>query len=103
MADKIVLMHAGNVEQIGAPLDLYDRPANQFVAGFIGSPAMNFISGSITSAGFEADGVTLPLPEDVSGGRAAYGIRPEHFVLRQMACPLPSFSLSRWGRKSRST
>ena len=43
MADKIVVMHDGRVEQIGAPLELYDRPDNLFVAGFIGSPAMNFI------------------------------------------------------------
>ena len=47
MADKIVVMHDGRVEQIGAPLDLYDRPDNQFVAGFIGSPAMNFLHGTI--------------------------------------------------------
>ena len=47
MADKIVVLNAGRVEQIGAPLELYDRPANQFVAGFIGSPAMNFIPGTI--------------------------------------------------------
>ena len=46
MADKIVVMHDGSVEQIGAPLDLYDDPANLFVAGFIGSPAMNFIEGT---------------------------------------------------------
>ena len=46
MADKIVVMHDGLVEQIGAPLELYDRPANIFVAGFIGSPAMNFLKGS---------------------------------------------------------
>ena len=45
MADKIVVMHDGIVEQIGAPLELYDRPANLFVAGFIGSPAMNFLPG----------------------------------------------------------
>jgi len=45
MADKIVVMNAGRVEQIGSPLALYDDPANQFVAGFIGSPAMNFLSG----------------------------------------------------------
>jgi multiple sugar transport system ATP-binding protein len=47
MADKIVVMHDGLVEQIGAPLELYDRPANLFVAGFIGSPAMNFLKGTI--------------------------------------------------------
>src|SRR5688500_5849796 len=49
MADKIVVMHDGLVEQIGAPLDLYDRPDNQFVAGFIGSPAMNFLRGRIAA------------------------------------------------------
>jgi len=81
MADKIVVMNAGKVEQIGAPLDLYDRPANQFVAGFIGSPSMNFIGGEITAAGFVAAGVTLPLPAGATGGNAVYGIRPEHFEL----------------------
>ncbi|MBW9072500.1 ABC transporter ATP-binding protein, partial [Agrobacterium deltaense] len=60
MADKIVVMNAGRVEQCGAPLELYDRPANPFVAGFIGSPAMNFIKGRLTANGFEADGVVLP-------------------------------------------
>ncbi len=65
MADKIVVMHDGIVEQIGSPLDLYDHPDNQFVAGFIGSPAMNFIKGKIVvdgSTSFQADnGATLPL------------------------------------------
>ena len=65
MADKIVVMHDGIVEQIGTPLELYDRPDNQFVAGFIGSPAMNFLKGKVKangSAGFEGpNGVKLPL------------------------------------------
>src|SRR6516164_3781650 len=65
MADKIVVMHDGRVEQIGAPLELYDRPANLFVAGFIGSPAMNFLNGRIRANGrlqFEAEnGIELPL------------------------------------------
>ena len=47
MADKIVVMHDGAVEQVGSPLELYDRPANVFVAGFIGSPAMNFVAGRV--------------------------------------------------------
>ncbi|KKB85933.1 sugar ABC transporter ATP-binding protein [Devosia limi DSM 17137] len=83
MADKIVVMNAGRVEQIGAPLDLYDRPANQFVAGFIGSPAMNFIAGTITAEGFAAAGATLPLPPGTgnTGAQAVYGIRPEHLAL----------------------
>jgi multiple sugar transport system ATP-binding protein len=88
MADKIVVMHDGLVEQIGAPLELYDRPENLFVAGFIGSPAMNFIRGTVRangSASFEGPaGVTLPLPRtpDAWNGRpAVYGVRPEHFTL----------------------
>jgi multiple sugar transport system ATP-binding protein len=85
MADKIVVMHDGIVEQIGAPLDLYDRPANQFVAGFIGSPAMNFIKGRIDGAGFKADaGFSMPIagaPAASSGKAAIYGLRPEHIRL----------------------
>jgi multiple sugar transport system ATP-binding protein len=89
MADKIVVMHDGIVEQIGSPLDLYDRPANQFVAGFIGSPAMNFLKGKIAvngSASFEGpNGVKLPLgaaaPAGAAGQPAVYGIRPEHFTI----------------------
>jgi multiple sugar transport system ATP-binding protein len=88
MADKIVVMHDGLVEQIGTPLELYDKPDNQFVAGFIGSPAMNFLRGTVKAngaLGFEGpNGVHLPLanPPRNSGGRAAvYGIRPEHFTV----------------------
>ena len=81
MADKIVVMRDGRVEQIGAPLDLYDNPANTFVAGFIGSPSMNFLHGKVeTPDTFLADGgARLPLPIAAQPGRAVvYGIRPEH-------------------------
>ncbi len=89
MADKIVVMHDGIVEQIGAPLELYDNPANVFVAGFIGSPAMNFLRGNIRTNGsapsVETDsGVSLPLagaPDASEGMPVVYGIRPEHFTL----------------------
>jgi multiple sugar transport system ATP-binding protein len=88
MADKIVVMHDGIVEQIGTPLELYDNPANQFVAGFIGSPAMNFLKGTVRvngSAMFEGpNGVKLPVanaPASANGASAVYGIRPEHFTL----------------------
>jgi multiple sugar transport system ATP-binding protein len=88
MADKIVVMHDGIVEQIGAPLDLYDRPDNLFVAGFIGSPAMNLLKGKIKlngAAAFEGpNGVQLPLagaPSGADGRPAVYGIRPEHFTI----------------------
>jgi multiple sugar transport system ATP-binding protein len=88
MADKIVVMHDGVVEQMGTPLELYDTPANQFVAGFIGSPAMNFLKGKVKSngsAGFEGpNGVKLPLktaPANSEGQPAVYGVRPEHFTI----------------------
>jgi len=88
MADKIVVMHDGIVEQIGTPLDLYDKPDNQFVAGFIGSPAMNFLKGTVKvngTAGFVGpNGVKLPLggvPGNSDGRPAVYGIRPEHFTI----------------------
>jgi multiple sugar transport system ATP-binding protein len=88
MADKIVVMHDGLVEQIGAPLELYDRPQNLFVAGFIGSPAMNFLRGTLRVNGATAfegpGGVRLPLAAAPSGGDGKpviYGIRPEHFTI----------------------
>ena len=89
MADRIVVMQLGVVEQVGAPLDLYDRPENLFVAGFIGSPAMNFIDAKIKRNGagpvaVAGDGTQLPLPSD-SGGKdgqsIVYGVRPEHLDL----------------------
>jgi multiple sugar transport system ATP-binding protein len=84
-----VVMRDGVVEQIGDPLGLYDGPANTFVAGFIGSPAMNIIPGTARAAGGAleiafADGVTLPMPPGVraeDGRPLLYGIRPEHFAV----------------------
>ncbi|MBY0298790.1 MAG: sn-glycerol-3-phosphate ABC transporter ATP-binding protein UgpC [Methylobacterium sp.] len=93
MADKIVVMHDGHVEQIGAPLELYDRPDNMFVAGFIGSPAMNFLKGQVTGGSFRTDGgLTLPLPtrgaRPAEGQRAVYGLRPEHVRLTEGGVPV---------------
>ena len=95
MADKIVVMRDGRVEQIGAPLDLYDRPESVFVAGFIGSPAMNFLHGRIgTRDGrrvFLTDsGLPLPLPAtDLADGHAVtYGIRPEHIGIADDGIPV---------------
>ncbi len=88
MADQIVVMHDGIVEQIGSPLQLYDRPNNRFVAGFIGSPAMNFIDGTVrlgaTPHVEAAGGARLPLPPDTKvadGKPVVFGIRPEHLDL----------------------
>jgi multiple sugar transport system ATP-binding protein len=89
MADRIVVMRDGRVEQVGDPLALYDRPVNTFVAGFIGSPAMNLIPGvaRVNGAGASVDfgeGVTLPVPPGASaadGQPVLYGMRPEHCSL----------------------
>jgi len=83
MADRIVVMHDGIIEQIGTPLELYDRPSNLFVAQFIGSPAMNVIAGVLRGSGsateVEAAGTRWPVPAQIGGsdGQAVhYGIRP---------------------------
>ncbi len=89
LADRIVAMHGGVVQQVGTPLDLYDRPANLFVAGFIGSPGMNFLEGRYHtgSGGAEfrlADGTAIPLSPRgglADGAPATLGIRPEHVSL----------------------
>jgi len=84
MADRIVVMRDGIVEQVGAPLDLYDRPVNTFVASFIGSPSMNFLKGTATNDSGVAleGGAHLPLPASLdASGEVTYGIRPEHLAL----------------------
>ena len=88
MADRIVVMHDGRIEQIGTPLELYDRPRNLFVAQFIGSPAMNVVEGTVRRAGGAASvevggGVRWPLhgAPGAEGQAVAYGIRPEHLTL----------------------
>jgi multiple sugar transport system ATP-binding protein len=89
MADRIVVMSNGNIEQIGAPLEVYDNPVNTFVAGFIGSPGINLIKGTVHRDGGRAgvrtsDGTTLPIREDApvrEGDAVIYGVRPEHIAI----------------------
>ena len=88
MADKIVVMQDGSVEQIGAPLELYDRPANLFVAGFIGSPAMNFLKGKVAPNGarrLQGAGRRAAAARSgaarTDGQPVVYGVRPEHFTI----------------------
>ena len=92
MADKIVVMHDGIVEQLGAPLELYDRPANTFVATFIGSPAMNMLDGTIGADGASvelAGGTRVPTPglKTDPGRKVVFGIRPEHLTLGGAGIP----------------
>ncbi|MHA6732045.1 ABC transporter ATP-binding protein [Devosia sp. A369] len=85
MADRIVVMHSGIIEQVGTPLELYDRPANRFVAGFIGSPAMNFLEGRLVGGAFvTTDGTQIRLdtiPANSDGRRVILGVRPEHVAI----------------------
>jgi ABC-type sugar transport system ATPase subunit len=79
MADKIVVLNAGRIEQVGAPMELYNRPATEFVAGFIGAPAMNFLRIQRQDGQAIVEGTSLgPAPADT----VKLGIRPEHIVLR---------------------
>ena len=95
MGDKIVVMKDGRIEQTGSPLDLYDHPANLFVAGFIGSPAMNFLPGTLRRADGAArvelgDGTRLAAPANaggVDGQPVVMGMRPEHLTLAQSGIP----------------
>ena len=98
MADLVVVMNDGRIEQLGPPLELYDHPATVFVADFLGSPAMNLIRGRITenedgSAVDVGDGLTLPLPSSLavgSGTEVVYGLRPEHLRIAEPNAGLPA-------------
>lgn len=90
MADKIVLLDAGLIKQIGTPDEVYDRPANKYVADFIGSPAMNFLEGRVEALEgrpvFRAEHVDIALPSDLRidpGHRAVCGVRPNDVVLAE--------------------
>jgi multiple sugar transport system ATP-binding protein len=93
MAETIVVMHDGRIEQVGTPLELYDFPKNVFVASFIGSPAMNLIQGTVRrdgALGVEANGHRLPVSAESRAGdgqSVTYGVRPEHLDLADDGFP----------------
>ena len=82
LAERMIVMNAGRMEQIGTPDEVYHRPATTFVAGFIGSPPMNLVRGLAEGNGFKAGGQLLPLSDDTPrAGELVMGIRPEHVTL----------------------
>jgi multiple sugar transport system ATP-binding protein len=93
LGDRIVVMHEGRIQQAGSPLDLYEHPANRFVASFIGSPTINFVSATVLSANARhasvqlQSGAVIDVPADGSrlriGERVDVGIRPEHMAVVQ--------------------
>jgi sn-glycerol 3-phosphate transport system ATP-binding protein len=83
LADRLIVMNGGNADQIGPPLDLYERPATAFVAGFIGSPAMNLVEGRFDSSGVVVGNCALPAPASAgeAGREVTVGLRPEHLEM----------------------
>ena len=103
MADRIVVMNDGYVEQIGTPLELYDRPGNRFVAGFIGSPAMNMLRGQLVGGDFSAeDGTKIALGIATAGGEREVdlGVRAEHFALDETGVAAEVVSLEHTGAET---
>jgi multiple sugar transport system ATP-binding protein len=83
LASRIVVMEKGEIRQIGTPLDVYERPANRFVAGFLGAPAMAFVDGTLDDAGrFTGDGIALACVHAGTAQAAVLGVRPEHVAIR---------------------
>ncbi|QIB33123.1 ABC transporter ATP-binding protein [Ancylobacter pratisalsi] len=92
LANRIVIMKDGHVQQVGAPLEVYDRPANLFVASFVGSPEMNLVEGRIEAGAFHSGGLTVTLPDGVQaadGTEVVLGVRPEHISVGEGAHALP--------------
>lgn len=93
LAHRMIVMNAGRVEQIGAPMEVYDNPASMFVAGFIGSPAMNFLPGVVRGGAIELDsGLGIPLGQAIKdkakeGDQLTVGIRPEHIAIAPSGLP----------------
>ncbi|HXZ48123.1 MAG TPA: sn-glycerol-3-phosphate import ATP-binding protein UgpC [Usitatibacter sp.] len=97
LADRMIVINAGAVEQVGAPLEVYDDPATQFVAGFIGSPSMNFLPGKRADGEVDVGaGLRVKLPPDLAGAApasVAVGIRPEHLVMGEGEGPMIPFKV----------
>ena len=103
LADRIVVMRDGHVEQIGSPLDLYDRPASEFVAGFIGTPPMNLLTGHLAGGVLTmADGTALPVPPDITGP-LTLGIRPEHLSRADTGWPVTVRAVEMMGHETHVT
>jgi ABC-type sugar transport system ATPase subunit len=85
LADRIVVMRHGEIEQVGSPMEIYSNPVSYFVADFFGSPSMNLVGGTIENARFHAKSFSVSLPDrlkNVAAGPATFGIRPEHVGVR---------------------
>jgi multiple sugar transport system ATP-binding protein len=96
LADRVVVMNKGEVQQVGTPIDIYDRPANTFVAGFIGSPAMNLMEGTMKAGVFEGRNVRIPGFNGAPDGPVTVGFRAEDAAIAptgEIAAPVYSMEL----------
>lgn len=99
LADKIVVLRVGNIEQVGAPMDLCEDPDNRFVAGFIGSPSMNFVNGTAAKGKGQSNAIPdteFTLPSAFSG-EIIIGVRPEHLEIVKSGCGLKVDIVERLG------
>ena len=104
LADRVVVMNKGAVQQVGTPLDIYDRPANTFVAGFIGSPAMNLLQGQMKSGVFEAAHVRIPGFGRAPDGPVTLGFRAEDAAVAETGeISAPVYSMELLGDSSMAT
>ena len=90
MGDRIAVMREGSIEQLGAPMEIYDNPATQFVGGFIGSPPMNFLRGAVRDGAFAGEGFTVPMSRsraDLQGREMVLGVRAEHITIAGEGIP----------------
>ncbi len=93
LADRIAIMKNGVIQQLADPHTIYNKPVNLYVAGFIGSPAMNFLRGTVAGNEFRADGATIPVSryafEGKAGDSSVLGVRPEHVAVGEAAKDMP--------------
>ena len=102
MGDRIAVMNGGRLEQIGTPSEIYERPGSLFVAGFVGSPPMNLISGEVADGAFQAGALRVPM--EARPGSVTLGIRPQHLHVREAdrggGLPCAIFALEHLGRET---
>jgi multiple sugar transport system ATP-binding protein len=104
LADRVVVMNKGEVQQVGTPIDIYDNPANTFVAGFIGSPAMNLMEGTMKGGVFEGKNVRIPGFDGVRDGAVTVGFRAEDATLAAIGeIAAPVYSMELLGNSSMAT
>ena len=99
LADRVVVMNKGVMQQVGTPTEIYDRPANAFVASFIGSPAMNLVDGEISNGTFTADRITVSGLNPKASGKVTLGFRAEDASISQAQAQInaPVYSLELLG------